>query len=141
MLLYPQVLVKKIYFFFHDGSPINTLEEKTLFNKKNYIKKKIITKTLNNIAIQYSIKKIDYLNIDVEGHEVEVLKGFDIDKYTPSVVSVEFLDFDMNKLEFKNNNIERVINSELYKYFISHNYHFVNWNHADLIFVHDSFKD
>ena len=47
----------------------------------------------------------------------------------------------MKKLVFKNNDINRVLQSDLYKYFISNNYHFVNWSHADLIFVHKDFKD
>ena len=42
---------------------------------------------------------------------------------------------------FKNNNINRVLQSDLYRYFISNDYHFVNWSHADLIFVHRDFKD
>ena len=55
----------------------------------------------------------------------------------------KFIDYQMKKLklEFKNNNINRVLQSYLYKYFISNNYHFVNWSHTDLIFVHKNFKD
>ncbi len=29
--------------------------------------------------------EIDFISIDVEGAEMEVLKGFDLEKYTPSV--------------------------------------------------------
>ena len=47
----------------------------------------------------------------------------------------------MNNLEFKNNDINRVLQSELYRYFISNDYHFVNWSHADLIFVHKDFRN
>ena len=85
--------------------------------------------------------QIDYMNIDVEGHEEEVLNGFDIKKYKPKVISVEYLDLKMNKLEIKNNNVDRLIVSSLYKYFINNNYFFVNWLHGDLIFVHKDFKD
>ena len=84
---------------------------------------------------------IDYLNIDVEGHEMDVLKGFDIKYYQPNVISIEFLDFKMNKMEFKNNDLERILNSNIYKYFTDNNYYFVNWIHADLIFVHKKFRD
>ena len=79
--------------------------------------------------------------MDVEGHELNVLKGFNIKRYKPKVISVEFIDYQMDKLEFKNNDINRVIESEIYKYFISNDYHFINWTHADLIFVHKSFRD
>ena len=132
---------KKDLFFFHSGSPINSLEKKTTKNKSNFSLKKIETFTLNSILKDYKIQHIDYFNLDVEGHELDVLKNFNIQKYKPKVISVEFIDFQMNKLEFRNNNVDRILKSELYKYFTSNNYHFVNWTHADLIFVHESFRD
>ena len=132
---------EKDLFFFHSGSPINSLEKKTIKDKTNFSLKKIETFTLNSILKDYKIKEIDYFNIDVEGHEIDILKNFDIKYYKPKVISVEFIDYQMKKLEFKNNNINRVLKSDLYRYFISNDYHFVNWSHADLIFVHKDFKD
>ena len=120
---------------------INSLEKKTTKDKSNFSLKKIETFTLNSILEDYKIQHIDYFNLDVEGHELDVLKNFNIQKYKPKVISVEFIDFQMNKLEFRNNNVDRILKSELYKYFTSNNYHFVNWTHADLIFVHESFRD
>ena len=132
---------KKDLFFFHSGSPINSLEKKTIKDKTNFSLKKIETFTLNSILKDYKIKEIDYFNIDVEGHEIDILKNFDIKYYKPKVISVEFIDYQMKKLEFKNNNINRVLKSDLYRYFISNDYHFVNWSHADLIFVHKDFRN
>ena len=131
----------KDLFFFHPGSPINSLEKKTIKNKSNFLLKKVNTYTLNSVLEDNNIQNIDYFNLDVEGHEIDVLKNFNIKLYKPKVVSVEFIDFQMKKLEFKNNNINRVMQSDLYKYFISNDYHFVNWLHADLIFVHQDFRD
>ena len=132
---------KKDLFFFHPGSQINSLEKKTIKNKSNFSLKKIKTFTLNSILQDQKIRHIDYFNLDVEGHEIDILKNFDIKYYKPKVISVEFIDYQMKKLEFKNNNINRVLQSDLYKYFITNDYHFVNWSHADLIFVHQDFKD
>ena len=132
---------KKDLFFFHPGSPVNSLEKKTIKNKSNFSLKKIKTFTLNSILEDLKIQHIDYFNLDVEGHEIDILKNFNISYYKPKVVSVEFIDDQMKKLEFKNNNINRVLQSDLYKYFTSNDYHFVNWSHADLIFVHKDFKD
>ena len=132
---------KKDLFFFHPGSPINSLEKKTIKNKSNFSLKKIKTFTLNSILEDQKIQHIDYFNLDVEGHEIDILKNFDIKYYKPKVISVELIDYQMKKLEFKNNNINRVLQSDLYKYFITNDYHFVNWSHADLIFVHQDFKD
>ena len=131
---------EKNLFFFHPGSPINSLERKTIKDKSNFSLKKIKTFTLNSILEDYKIKNIDYFNLDVEGHEIDILKNFEIKYYKPKVISVEFIDYQMKELEFKNNNIDRVLQSDLYKYFISNDYHFVNWSHADLIFVYKDFR-
>ena len=93
------------------------------------------------MLIKNNIKKIDFLTIDVEGHEIDVLKGFDIKKYSPSLVVIEFLDLRMKKLEFYNNSIKNILSSNIYKYFIKNNYSLINWNHADLVFVNNSLKD
>ena len=99
------------------------------------------TNTLNNILQQNSINKIDYLNIDVEGHEIDVLSGLDIKKYLPDIISIEYLDLSMNRLEFKNNNLDNVVKSDIYKYMQSNGYSLINWNHADLIFVNNDLRD
>ena len=131
-------------FFYHDGSPINTLSKKVHLYQKAKIKeiKKIKTFTLNTILNKIKFNgDIDYLNIDVEGYENKVLSGFNLQKYSPKIISIEYLDLKMQKLEFKNNNISNIINSELYKTMLSNNYFFINWLHGDLIFVHKDFRD
>ncbi len=132
------------FYFYHESSPINTLNKKVKEYQKAKISeiKKINTFTLNNVFKKINFDKdIDYLNIDVEGYEDKVLSGFDINKYKPSVVSVEYLDLKMKKLEFKNNNLDNLLNSNIYKYFNDNNYFFVNWLHGDLIFIHKDFRD
>tara|TARA_B100000963_G_scaffold322680_1_gene306907 strand:- start:355 stop:1062 length:708 start_codon:yes stop_codon:yes gene_type:complete len=132
------------FYYYHDSSPINTLNKNVSNFQKAKVNeiKKIHTKTLDSILENLNLQNhIDYMNIDVEGHENQVLKGFKINKYKPSVISVEYLDLNMKKLEFKNNNINNLLNSDLYKYFIQNDYYFVNWLHGDLIFVHNHFRD
>ena len=130
------------FYFYHESSPINTLNKKVKNTKRNIVNEKINTFTLNNVFKKINFdKNIDYLNIDVEGYEDKVLSGFDINKYKPSVVSVEYLDLKMKKLEFKNNNLDNLLNSNIYKYFNDNNYYFVNWLHGDLIFIHKDFRD
>ena len=130
---------EKDLFFFHNRSAINSLSK----NRKKEAKeiRKIKTKTLNSVLENSKFKneKINLLSIDVEGHEMEVLNSLNLEKYIPEMVAIEFLDEDIFKnLEFHNQNISKIINSEIYKYMIKNNYHFVNWLHSDLIFVHDS---
>jgi hypothetical protein len=137
------VAEKKLYFY-HDKSPINTLDKVVSDFQTATVKeiKRIKTTTLD-IALQ-NLKfnnKIDYMNLDVEGHEMDIFKAFDLSVYKPSIISVEFLDLDMKFLEFKNNDLQRIVNSDLYKHLLNNKYHFVNWLHGDLIFVHRDFRD
>ena len=137
------VAEKKLYFY-HDKSPINTLDNVVSDFQTATVKeiKRIKTTTLN-IALQNLEfnNKIDYMNLDVEGHEMDIFKAFDLSLYKPSIISVEFLDLDMKCLEFKNNDLQRIVNSDLYKHLLNNKYHFVNWLHGDLIFVHRDFRD
>ena len=131
-------------YYYHDSSPINTLSYKVSNYQNAKIKeiRRIKTTTLNNIFSNIKLtKKIDYMSIDVEGYENLVLQGFDINKYKPSVISIEYLDLKMKKLKLKNNDIHQLLNSNLYKHFINNNYYFINWLHGDLVFVHKDFRD
>ena len=134
---------QKLYFY-HDISPINTLSKDVSSFQNAQVKeiKNIKTITLNNLLKNLDFNKhIDYMNIDVEGHELDIFKGFDLHLYKPSVISVEFLDLKMKQLEFKNNDLSRIINSDIYNLLTNNNYYLVNWLHADLIFVHKNFRD
>ncbi len=132
---------EKNLYFYHNHAAINSLTE----NKKNKHKelKKIQTKTLNSILekSKFRYKQLNLLCIDVEGHELEVLQSIDLIKYKPDMVVVEYIDENMKKIEYHNQNINTVLESNIYKHMINNNYHFVNWLHSDLIFVHISKRD
>ena len=134
---------QKVYEF-HKKSPLNTLVKKVANYQKAEVKNiyEINTITLNEIINDKGLQnnKINFLTIDVEGHEVEVLKGLNIDIYRPDVIVVEYLDLNLDKLEIKNLNINNVLNSEIYQYMLSKNYSLINWLHSDLIFVNNEFK-
>ena len=131
---------KKLYFH-HNRSAINTLEERLGHRAKEIIK--IKTTSLNNI-LENSIFKsfdIDFLSIDVEGHELDVIKGIDLERYPVKIIVIEHQDPNMKKVEFYNQNIERTIQSNIYKYMISKNYILINWLHSDLVFINKKFQD
>jgi FkbM family methyltransferase len=44
---------------------------------------------LNDLLEKLNIKKVDYVSIDVEGWEIEVMQGFDVSKYKPKVIVLE----------------------------------------------------
>ena len=52
---------------------------------------------LNNELRRQGMNKIDVLNIDVEGAELEILKNFDFDFFKPSVIAVEIHGNDLEK--------------------------------------------
>ena len=129
-------------FYYHQKSPINTLDEKISLKQQAKIEKiiDIQTNTLENILDNYSIKTIDLLTIDVEGFELKVLKGLNFDKYKPSVIIVEFLDLEANKWEIPYNNLDNVLKSEIYSFLINKNYKLVNWVNGDLVFIQKNFS-
>ena len=132
-------------YFYHKKSPINTIDKKTSEFQKAKVSsiKKIKTDTLNNIILntKYKNQSFDLLSIDVEGHELEVLKGFDLNKFSPKVIVVEYLDLNVSKLEIKNLNIEHIINTKIYRYLVSKNYILVNSVYSDLVLVNKNFRD
>jgi FkbM family methyltransferase len=51
----------------------------------------VTTTTLNEIiaGTEWKGERIGYLNIDCEGHDLEVLKGFDLTHHQPSIITIE----------------------------------------------------
>jgi FkbM family methyltransferase len=47
------------------------------------------TRTVDDILSEARIDKIDFISIDVEGNELDVLKGFSINKYFPKIIIIE----------------------------------------------------
>lgn len=72
-----------------DGSLMSSIYGK----RKNRIANIMIKcRTLNSILEELNIKKIDLFSLDVEGYELEVLKGFNINKYKPKYILIEIYD-------------------------------------------------
>tara|TARA_B100000287_G_C20506844_1_gene731432 strand:+ start:138 stop:737 length:600 start_codon:yes stop_codon:yes gene_type:complete len=74
--------------------------------------KKILSKTLNEVLREskYSKKKIDFLDIDVEGADLEVLESLDFSKYSPELICVEYIGKDK-----KNSDIFNFLNNKNYE--------------------------
>ena len=124
----------KNLFFDHQLSSLNTLSKNhTLFIKKAFgikklKKKKIKTRTLNEILITNRIKKIDFMNIDVEGHEIEVLKNFNFNFFNIRLICIEIIDYESysKKIEIKKSKIFKLLKKNNYslKFKTSVNYIF-----------------
>ena len=96
----------------HLYSPVNTIEKNfsqaisKRFQTKPFSKTNIFTSTFTEIVKKYEIQitKIDFLNIDVEGHDYEVLKGIDLLNIKPKIICIEVDNHE------KNLNNERIKN-------------------------------
>ena len=83
----------------------------------------IKTKTLTEILDSINAPKyIDYLSLDTEGTELEILKGLDMNKYTIGYISVE--------------HNYRPSRQEIAMYLKNHNYLYSRWNRFDDEYMH-----
>ena len=121
------------FFFYHNRAAKNTISKE--FGHDAVTVKKIKTNTLNNIINDEKLNNqiIDFVSIDVEGNELNVLKGFDLKKFKPKIILLEYIQ--PNVKEFFQKDINSIINSEIYQYMIKYNYKLINWNHDDLMFM------
>ena len=85
---------------------------------------KMRTKTLTEVMDEHKAPRyIDYLSLDTEGSELEVLKGIDFKKYIFGYITVE-------------HNLKEPIRSEIRKFLYSKGYVFSRWNKFDDDYMH-----
>ena len=68
-----------------------TRDQRQAITRAGGIPKKITVqkKPLDAILEESNFGEIDFISIDVEGHELEVLKGFSIERYQPRILLIE----------------------------------------------------
>jgi FkbM family methyltransferase len=69
---------------------------------KTWLKPKEITvpaRTLTSILDELKVAKVNFLSLDVEGYEMNVLKGLDFKKYRPDYILMEFFLEETKKEE------------------------------------------
>jgi len=107
-------------YFVGDLSSENTLENnhtawlKKTFNydKKKFLKKKIKTNKINDILEKYKFYDIDFMNIDVEGHEIKILKSLNLSKFNIKYFCIEIISQNYSQKHKK----------EILNYFKKNNY-------------------
>jgi FkbM family methyltransferase len=93
---------KKKILYTGDLSPENTIQNshKSFLQKKhNYKNKDIQIKSIKTVKLlkllrKHNLNKIDFLNIDIEGHELKVLQSLDFNKVKIDIICVEILNYD-----------------------------------------------
>jgi FkbM family methyltransferase len=103
-------------------SPLNTISRKHAaslnFDSKNELQFFTKSRKFNNIVK----KKFNFLNIDIEGVDYQVLKSINLNKYRPNLICIEILDkkilkgikIYLNKFEYYY--IKRFSTSYLFEY-------------------------
>ena len=79
--------------------------EKSVFRQVN----------LNDELNRQGLKKIDVLNLDVEGAELEILKNLDFELFKPSVIAIEI----------HGNDLQECLNSDEAKLILNKGYQYV----------------
>jgi len=112
------------FFYQKKFSQLNTTDKKIAeenFHGK-FQERKVKCQTIKNILdnSKYKNKKIDFLNIDVEGAEMKVLETLNFEIYDPSLICIEILGYrDLNiekrEIEIKNNKIFKFLVDRGYK--------------------------
>jgi len=108
-------------YYINEFNTQNTLDKNHLeflkshhnVSQKQIIKKKIYTEKLENILKKYNFKQIDFLNIDIEGHELKILENFDFENIYVKTICVEMIDHNEKSKE-KNHKIRKILNKNFY---------------------------
>jgi len=89
--------------------------------------REVATRTLNSILDQSEFRDqvIGVLSIDVEGHELAVLRSIDFDRYQPRVVIIES----------HIRSLEELMDSEEFKLLTANGYNMFNWTGPSVLFL------
>lgn len=92
-----------------NGHPMSSINS-TRLNGSSEIK--VSAKTLQSVIDESGYKQIDFLSLDVEGYEFDVLKGIDFDKQDIKFMLIEVYNKDKEKIfEFlKSKNYDMIEN-------------------------------
>lgn len=106
-------------YFDHSLSPINTLSKeyfenfKNKFFKENFVKN-IKSKSIDEILNLAKLKNIDFVNVDVEGMDFEIIKQMIPNKIQPLLISIETHNVNGSKSQ-DCDNINNFLNNYGYK--------------------------
>ena len=113
---------------------LNTLDEKIakIHFRNGYKKTNVQTNTLNFFISKKfkKLNKIDFINIDVEGYELNVLKSLNFSTYKPQLICIEI----HNTKKMYDANYKYLKSNEVYNYLIKKKYRVIWKNKYSFIF-------
>jgi len=112
---------------------LNTLDKKIaeIHFRNGFKKRNVQVNTLNFFISKYfkKLEKIDFLNIDVEGSELNVLKSLNFKRYKPQLICIEIHNskniYDTNYNYLKSNYIYKYLVNKKYKVIWKNKYSFI----------------
>ena len=110
----------------------SSLDEKFTAGKSGYLQKKTKAKRLSDIldATKYAGQEIDFLSVDAEAHDLEVLMSLDFDRYQPKLIAVETHRALLTE----------VIKEPLYQFLVEKNYCLVGWCGLTLLMANQALQ-
>ncbi len=120
--------------FYSSGfySLTNTLDKDFSETGKGYKPIKVKTRKLSSIldSSRFKDQQIDFLTVDAEAHDINVLRSLDFERYQPKTIAVES--------HFRA--LEEVLNDEVYLFLIEQGYEMINWVGLTVLYRHNSYK-
>ena len=112
---------------------LNTLDEKIakIHFRNGYKTKNIQVNTLNFFISKKfkKLNKIDFINIDVEGYELDALKSLNFSTYKPQLICIEIHNikkmYDTNYKYLKSNDVYNYLINKKYKVIWKNKYSFI----------------
>ena len=122
-----------IMYFRKEINMLNTLDENIakIHFKNGYNKKYVQVNSLNFFISKYfkKLEKIDFINIDVEGVELDVLKSLNFKNYKPQLICIEIHNtkemYDINYGYLKKNKVYNYLINKNYKIVWKYKYSFI----------------
>jgi FkbM family methyltransferase len=68
--------------------------------------------SLEKLIEEYAIEQVDFLNIDTEGSDFEILRKFDFERFKPTVMCIESAGFTSSEREY----FEKIISDYQYRF-------------------------
>tara|TARA_A100000164_G_scaffold221374_1_gene196401 strand:+ start:528 stop:947 length:420 start_codon:yes stop_codon:yes gene_type:complete len=134
LILQFQIRKKKLKIFFRKKiNMLNTSSRKLAkIHFRNGFQEKIVeSNTLNSIlkGSRFKNKRIDFLNIDVEGNELNVLKSLNFKKYKPKLICIEIHNhedmYNQKTNYLKRNSIYKFLKTKKYKVYWKNGFSYI----------------
>ena len=114
---------KKIKFFYRKNiNMLNTINKKFASSsfRKGFKTSYVQADTLNSVLgkSKYKNKKIEFLNLDIEGNEINALKSLNFKKYSPKLICVEIHNYSSSSSKSVN-----LKSNPIYKFLLKKGYY------------------